>query len=250
MNVSSHAGTEDIRTTAAVAEYDIVLKPVDQPQIGDIRINENLFAVGRGEPPFDVFPTDLTADLSRRHARIFSEYGDVYIADLGSKNGTTVNGAKIAQKIVRLQDGDEICFAGRLTFRVQLRQRAYELPRSERLIGVTLTPEVPESGLQPIVIAQFPFLISKTDDAFARYKRAQPHQVNYLSRRHAHLFTKGGEAFIEDLGSTNGTFVCGKRLDERAVRLQSLYVLHNPVRAGIVTRWRDYPWAGSEVYRF
>jgi hypothetical protein len=44
--------------------------------------------------------------------------------------------------------------------------------------------------------------------------------VNYLSRRHAHIFLKGGRPFVEDLGSTNGTFVGGKRLDEHAVPLE------------------------------
>ena len=43
--------------------------------------------------------------------------------------------------------------------------------------------------------------------------------MNYLSRRHAHIFLKGGRPFIEDLGSTNGTFVDGVRLDEHAVAL-------------------------------
>jgi hypothetical protein len=41
-----------------------------------------------------------------------------------------------------------------------------------------------------------------------------------LSRRHAHVFVKGEQAYIEDLGSTNGTFVDGKRLDEHAVPLE------------------------------
>lgn len=89
-----------------------------------------------------------------------------------------------------------------------------------RLASLILTPERSDSGLQPIVITQFPFLISKADDVFARYKTECPHQVHYLSRRHAHIFLKGGLPFIEDLGSTNGTFVNDKRMDEHALPLQ------------------------------
>jgi REP element-mobilizing transposase RayT len=37
---------------------------------------------------------------------------------------------------------------------------------------------------------------------------------------------------------------------EAAVHGHCLYVLHNPVRAGLVTEWRLYPWCGSEVFRF
>jgi pSer/pThr/pTyr-binding forkhead associated (FHA) protein len=202
------------------AEYDIVLKPITHPELGDIRIDESLFAIGRTEPPFGSYMPELVADLSRRHARIFSEYGAVYLADLGSKNGTTVNGANIQQKITRLQHGDEISFGRTLSYRVQLGTRAQAPGRAAKLLGLTLTPERNDLGLQPIVVTQFPFLISKADETFSRYKEAYPHQVNYISRRHAHIFLKGGAPFVEDLGSTNGTFVAGKRLDEHAVPLQ------------------------------
>jgi pSer/pThr/pTyr-binding forkhead associated (FHA) protein len=225
------------RASAAAQEFDVVLKPVSHPELGEIRIEENLFAIGRGEPPFDAYTADAVSDLSRRHARIFSEYGGVYVADLGSKNGTTVNGASVRQKIVQIKDGDEICFAGNLSYRVQLRPRA-QPRRAAKLAGLSLTPESKDAGLQPILITKFPFLVSKTDETFARYKDKYAQQVNYLSRRHAHIFAKGEQAFIEDLGSTNGTFVNGKRLDERAVKLQDGDVLafggnHFVYRAGL-----------------
>src|SRR4051812_35856556 len=73
-------------------EPTIVLKAVSHPDLGDIRIDEILFAVGREEAPFNSYAPDIIADLSRRHARIFCEYGSVYLADLESKNGTTING--------------------------------------------------------------------------------------------------------------------------------------------------------------
>ncbi|MGZ3254971.1 MAG: FHA domain-containing protein, partial [Burkholderiaceae bacterium] len=204
---------------AANQDATILLKAVSHPELGDIRIDEILFAIGREEPPFDSYAPDIIADLSRRHARIFCEYGSVYLADLESKNGTTINGINVQHKISRLQNGDEICFGRTLTYRVQLNQAP--LPqRVAKLACLILAPEQNDTGLQPIAITQFPFLISKTDDTFARYKDAHPHQVNYLSRRHAHIFLKGGLPFVEDLGSTNGTFVNGNRLDEHAVALK------------------------------
>ena len=41
----------------------------------------------------------------------------------------------------------------------------------------------------------------------------------------------------------------GIRGGERALRAAVLYVLINPVRAGLVNDWRDYPLVGSAVWR-
>jgi pSer/pThr/pTyr-binding forkhead associated (FHA) protein len=200
----------------------IVLQPLSHPELDAIHIHDSLFAIGRTEAPFDSYAPGLSADLSRRHARIFCEHGAVYLADLGSKNGTTVNGAALKQAITALHDGDVLGFGSTLSYRVQLEQGAAAPHNGARLSSLTLTPEPDGAGnlgLQPIVITEFPFLISKADDTFARYKEVSPQQLNYLSRRHAHIFLKGGRPFIEDLGSTNGTFVDGKRLEEHAVAL-------------------------------
>ncbi|MGH8806370.1 MAG: FHA domain-containing protein [Noviherbaspirillum sp.] len=221
---SDDALIAEIQATAD-QEFDIVLTPISHPELGDIRIDDNLFAIGRTEAPFMSYPPEIIAELSRRHARIFSEYGAVYAADLDSKNGTTVNGVNIQQKISKLQHGDEICFGRTLSYRVQLNARAPSARRAAKLFSLTLTPERSDIALQPIVVTQFPFLISKADATFARYKEGYPHQVDYISRRHAHIFLKGGEPFVEDLGSTNGSFVGGKRLDEHAVALRDGDVL-------------------------
>lgn len=220
VHVTEASAVTTLEPRSGGAEYDIVLKPLSHPELDDICIEDELFAVGRNERPFDSYPPEIVADLSRRHARIFCEYGAVFIADLDSKNGTTVNGVDIQQKISRLHDGDEICFGRSLSWRVHLGRSGRTERGAPRVAGVTLMPHDARSGLQPLVISRFPFLVSKADDAFARYKEAFPHQLHYLSRRHAHIFLKGGTPFVEDLGSTNGTFVNERRLDEHAVALK------------------------------
>ena len=95
-------------------DFNIVLTPISHPELGEIRIGDNLFAIGRTESPFESYEQGAMAELSRRHARIFSEYGTVYIADLESKNGTTVNGVSVQQKPSVLRHGDEISFGERL----------------------------------------------------------------------------------------------------------------------------------------
>ncbi|WP_277188496.1 FHA domain-containing protein [Caballeronia sp. BR00000012568055] len=199
--------------------FDVVLKP-NAVELAEIRIDENLFAIGRLESPFDTSPPEAVAQLSRRHARIFIEHGFVYIADLGSKNGTAVNGVAVRETPARLKSGDEIAFGSKLSYRVQFAPRARHAVTPKPL-AVTLVPQRDDLGLAPIELTQFPFLISKTDDTFARYREAYPHQVNYVSRRHAHVFIKSGAPFVEDLGSTNGTFVNGERIAASAVELKN-----------------------------
>jgi pSer/pThr/pTyr-binding forkhead associated (FHA) protein len=197
----------------------LLLEPLSHPELGEIRIVDSLFAIGREEAPFDAYPSELTATLSRRHARIFCEGGEIHVADLGSRNGTTVNGADIRGKTRRLMDGDEIRFGEALAYRVRV-GRVMEAPASgERLAALTLSPEHAELGLQTIVVTEFPFLIGKFEPEFARYRDAHAAQLAYLSRRHAHIFLRRGMPWIEDLGSTNGSTVDGERLQARAVPL-------------------------------
>jgi pSer/pThr/pTyr-binding forkhead associated (FHA) protein len=203
----------------------IVLEPLTHLELDAIHIDDTLFAIGRAEAPFAAYPGEIVADLSRRHARIFVEGGAAYLADLGSKNGTTVNGVPVQQTIVRLRDGDEIGFGRALSYRVQLTAVDAGPAPPARLAGLALEPKEADLGLEPIVITRFPFLVSKVDDTFARYRDAQPHQVGYLSRRHAHIFLKGGLPYVEDLGSTNGTFIGVVRLDEHARELKDGDVL-------------------------
>jgi pSer/pThr/pTyr-binding forkhead associated (FHA) protein len=208
----------EMRAATLGEALDIVLSPVSHPALGAIRISDDLFAIGRSEAPFAGYPRELLTKLSRRHARVFAEHGAVYVADLDSKNGTKLNGISVRQTPSRVRAGDELCFGGELSYRVAIEPRARLAASASTAppVGMTLVPERADLGIQPVDVRAFPFLVSKTDEIFTRYKDRYPHQVNYISRRHAHIFLKGGELYVEDLGSTNGTFVGGKRLDESA----------------------------------
>jgi pSer/pThr/pTyr-binding forkhead associated (FHA) protein len=224
-----HCATEaaEAMRAPAVQRVAIVLEALSHPELGRLAIDDSLFAIGRTEQPFAGYPPALVADLSRRHARIFIEHGEAWLADLGSKNGTTVNGVAVRQTIVRLRDGDELKLAGVLAYRVRVQAAPASAPPAPaaRLVSLTLAPQRADLGLETVVITSFPFLISKVDETFARYKEREPHQVGYLSRRHAHIFLKGGLPWVEDLGSTNGTFIGAVRLDEHAHELKDGDVL-------------------------
>src|ERR1700730_18182296 len=80
-----------LRRAPLVPHLDVVLKPLSRPKLGEIRIDDAVFVIGRTEQPFASYGNDVINMLSRRHARIFRENGFVYLADLESRNGTTVN---------------------------------------------------------------------------------------------------------------------------------------------------------------
>jgi pSer/pThr/pTyr-binding forkhead associated (FHA) protein len=196
----------------------LILKPISQPGLDEIIVNDTLFAIGRHEEPFAGYDSRLVARLSRRHARIFEQDGVVYLADLGSLNGTTVNGQAVGNIPVKLQPGAEVCFAG-LCYQIEIlgaaamrvSQRSGAAP-----VMLVLKPENRQSPIEPIVVSQFPFLVNKKSEVFARYSEQLPDQLKYLSRRHAHIFLRNDSLYIEDLGSTNGTYVSGIRLEEHA----------------------------------
>jgi pSer/pThr/pTyr-binding forkhead associated (FHA) protein len=194
----------------------VLLKALSHPEIGDIRIDDSLFAIGRQEPPFSAHANPAVAKLSRRHARIFEQDGHYFLVDTGSLNGTRLNGKAVDQQAARLRHGDEVCFAGQLQFRVELQQQA---PQEAPSVRLSLKPCDAGSGLDTLVISRFPFLISQTEGAFARYRDSHGDALGHLSRRHAHIFLRHGQPQVEDLGSTNGTFVGDQRLDEHPVAL-------------------------------
>ncbi|WP_448592254.1 FHA domain-containing protein [Thermoflexus hugenholtzii] len=93
----------------------IVIRPDQEVLLGRLD-------VGRG-----IFPqVDLTSDggleggVSRRHARVFYQDGRFYIEDLGSTNGTYLNGTRLAPYSPQvLGEGDEIRL-GQIPIRVAL----------------------------------------------------------------------------------------------------------------------------------
>ena len=89
----------------------------------EVCIDRDWLVIGRGRSADVVF---AEATISRSHAAIGYDPEGFFVKDLGSTNGTTVNGAKSQQ--TRVKDGDVIAM-GKLAFTVTL-------PREEGLAGV------------------------------------------------------------------------------------------------------------------
>jgi predicted component of type VI protein secretion system len=69
-----------------------------------ISIKRNKLLIGRADD-CDVRP--LSDEVSRRHCAVHVGPAEVWVEDLGSRNGTFVNGVRIAEK-TRVADGDMI----------------------------------------------------------------------------------------------------------------------------------------------
>ena len=83
--------------------------------------------LGRLDPSSDVFPeVDLTNDnglekgVSRRHARILKREGTVVVEDLGSINGTFINGKRLAPYLPEVLHSHDQLQLGKLLIEVEM----------------------------------------------------------------------------------------------------------------------------------
>lgn len=96
------------------------------------RMDSASLTIGRGEECDIVMPD---RQVSRMHVRVSREDDGFYVQDLGSKNGTYVNGMPVRDR-VKLQDGDEIQVA--LSVRLLFVGADATLPLTKEMIRVSL----------------------------------------------------------------------------------------------------------------
>ena len=182
-----------------------------------LRIGEN--SIGRESA--DVLLNDSA--VSRKHASITIGESAVEIEDLGSTNGTEVDGARIsAGEKVALRDGSVVVVgSARLTLKVT----GMELP-DESVETDRPAPEVAPLAEESPPVA---WLVAQNGQEFALHEsanligRREDNDIrivsdSYMSGRHAELRAEEGRFVLTDLGSTNGTFVNGEKLEPNAPR--------------------------------
>ena len=136
-----------------------------------------------------------TPDLSRRHAVIRAVDGRLEIEDLGSPNGTYVNGERI-ESPTRLAHGDVITL-GETT--IEVRGEAAASERAHSLWLLLQSGPLANRGL-----AVEGELVVGRDNADLTIDDAE------LSRRHAVIRAVDGVLEVTDLESLNGTWVNGR----------------------------------------
>lgn len=149
------------------------------------------------------------AYLSPRHARIASAPTGQVLSDLQSKNGIYIRLRAGAQ----LRDGDLI-LVGRQVLQFEL------IPDFEKDLRPAVQHNVVQFGtnsgpawarlrqIGPAGVAHDVFYLSRDHVVLGREQGDIVFSDDqFMSRRHAHLSLHGAEVRLEDLGSSNGTFV-------------------------------------------
>jgi len=128
--------------------------------------------------------------VSGHHCRLTRDENGFVLEDLNSTNGTFVNGERIRGEVrVGLTATDTI----------HLGSHALSAERLLSLIDREPTPTISFRGAE-MVIGRVPGCDQVID-------------LPMISSRHARLFREGGRVLIEDLRSSNGTFVNGVRVE-------------------------------------
>ncbi len=193
---------------------------------------------------------DVTIDselLSRRHAEIIIENDELRVVDLGSSNGTFLNGKKIEE--ASAHPGDELRF-DQQTFiivgpsnaapssdadtdddntmmRAQVEHSTLIAPMQDPNVTLVMSPgdqateliETPQALSQLVEQTNFlpePRIILQ--GLFCQIGRGQNNDIvlsdSSVSKKHAQLALKNGQWVITDLNSSNGVLVNDERTDD------------------------------------
>ena len=154
--------------------------------------------------------------VSRRHALLASANGQITIEDLGSTNGTKVDGAALTAGEKRVLKGGETVSLGGMEVRLAMpgeaSANATAVFASNRTAAIAAAPKretapatlIGPDGEKPLR-AGVSTLGRKADNDVVV-------PDSYVSGRHGQLEVTEQGVFLTDLGSSNGTFLNGAKL--------------------------------------
>lgn len=154
--------------------------------------------------------------VSRFHCEIaIDSRGRVTVKDLGSANGTYINGKKIAEVLVRVNDVLQIGTAKYLfvagSSHIPLQDPEETATQLFKIIGIVITPVNHD--------ARHHFWPVNTVSTIGRVA-SNTIAINSgsISRRHAQIEVYENRVILSDLGSANGTFVQEQRIQQQELK--------------------------------
>ncbi|MHC4599545.1 MAG: FHA domain-containing protein [Planctomycetota bacterium] len=172
--------------------------------VREIPIGSEPVVIGRAE---ECTITILDPKSSRKHCSVVAQEGRYSVVDHDSRNGTTLNGQKVARQIVR--DGDVIAI-GNTTFIFhgesggEADEAGAPAPASEKWVLQMETPDGQTRTfdlIDKVTIGRNPKNVISIQDTKA-------------SNFHCEVLREGPGYLVRDLNSTNGTRVDGKLIEE------------------------------------
>lgn len=154
--------------------------------------------------------------VSRKHARITFDSDVLTLEDLGSTNGTKVNGQPLASGEKRtLAGGDTVSFGGldtKLSLPGEKGGNATQVFGSNKTAAMTAPPQV-EVAPATLVGEGKEFPLKKGMNTFGR-KAENDVQIAdpYVSGKHGVIEVADDGLFVTDIGSTNGTMLNDAKL--------------------------------------
>ena len=188
----------------------------------DVAIMDFPYAVGRNCRDFDarVYCSGLfgaaISQVSSKHAVFTVEHNQIVLEDLGSTNGTTVNGRSITGAKRVIYPGDRVNFAGKLEFIIDVEYPPLELPAGK---SFTLQPVDMQAGLDSFQLRALPLLIGRLSPVFRKYDGLMPPSSPPLANRHARIFFKDDKVYVADLGSPSSLYVQGTKVQSGRAQL-------------------------------
>src|SRR5215470_3868724 len=144
--------------------------------------------------------------IQHHHARCSLDSGQVRIEPL-NRAAVRLNGDPIEGRVI-LSSGDWLALGDSL-FEVRLPES--EPPRCApyKQLSRTAVPAPTTMAAKPAMVSVHHLTVGRLTDNDI----AIPSPI--VSRHHARVIAAGGHYILEDLGSTNGTFVNGRRVNQR-----------------------------------
>lgn len=168
--------------------------------------------------------------VSRNHARLECGPSGALLVDLGSSNGTRLNGVSIDSASLKPND----------TISLGSQQLKYKVEDPNEDVGMTIIDNqlqleksmdeeflpvmVNESGNPSLVVFTSNNTYQVDLSQFERATIGRDESCNIfidagnVSRRHAELQLEGDSYVLKDMGSTNGTWMKGQRIDQHLLK--------------------------------
>ncbi len=194
-----------------------------------LEVTDKVITVGRSKNSI-VYIDDPKA--SRHHCMLFEESGIYYVEDKGSSNGTYLNFRKVYKGAIKAGDaiviGRHIIFFESIPEDATMIEQFAETETKDRPQFAKIaemkpsdTGQISSDATSPIYVldivegAEAGKRITLGDTTLTIGRNSQNQLVasdSLASNYHAEIRKEGGIYFIYDLGSTNGTFLNGKKI--------------------------------------